>query len=191
MDKLDNILGEIEKRHKPLIVGISGFGGAGKSTLAKMLAEKTNGIIIGIDSFWKSIETEDYNMWEVVDYGRLIDEVLVPFRAGKSVIRYREFDWEKGQIGEWKEISRKEILIIEGVGLFRPEVLKYIDYSIWIGRSIEESIRFGKKRDKEEYGIDNDRLWDGVWKRNDLECFEKYNPFHRADCVWAWGKNEE
>lgn len=66
---------------------------------------------------------------------------------------FREFDWEKNKIGGSTTIKPGNHLIVEGVGLFRPELLKYFAFTIWIECPIEVAIARGKKRDRDEYGI--------------------------------------
>jgi len=119
------------------------------------------------------------------DYGfcRLEKEVLQPFLQEKDPIRYGHFNWDENKITETKEIPHTGYLIIEGVGLFRSELLKYFAYKIWVDCPMGEGIARGKKRDREVYHNPQDENWDGVWKKNDKECLENFQPKESADIV--------
>ena len=163
----------------PAIIGVSGFGGAGKSSVAAMLGGKIGATVVGVDSFFKDRTISNYAYWEIVDFQRLEREVLQPFLERKSV-RYGHFDWGKNTIGESREVPVTNRLIVEGVGLFRPVLLGYFSLTIWVDCPMPEAIQRGKKRDREEYNNPQDEAWDGIWKRNDEECLAKFNPKNTA-----------
>ena len=173
----------IQELSKPVIVAVSGFGGSGKSSLAQKIATEIQASIIGIDSFCKSVEQADYERWEIMDFNRLENEILKPFLMGRKELSYGEFNWEKNQVTETKTIKVNDILIVEGVGLFRPKLLEYYSYTIWVDCPIEIAIARGKKRDREEYGVPQDENWDGIWRENDLECYREFAPLESADCI--------
>ena len=86
-------------------------------------------------------------------------------------------------ISENTEIQNNGILIIEGVGLFRPNLLKYFTLKMWIDVPLDVASSRGKKRDRDEYHNPNDACWDGIWKDNDIEYFEKCKPKELADII--------
>ncbi|MDP3795136.1 MAG: hypothetical protein Q8R13_04400 [bacterium] len=167
----------------PMIIGVSGFGGAGKSSFAKALGEAVKAPVVGVDSFQKdgAFDT-DYKLWEIMDFARLQKEVLQPFLKGDGV-KYGHFNVPTKSISETREIENTGRLVVEGVGLFRPELLKYFAYKIWVDCPTGEAIARGKKRDREEYNSPSDEYWDGIWKKNDEEYFEAYKPKGAADFV--------
>ena len=67
-----------------IVVGISGFGGAGKSTLARRLVEALPGSarLRGDDFLEPGLVGERSDDWSAVERRRLREEVLDPFRAG-------------------------------------------------------------------------------------------------------------
>jgi uridine kinase len=120
-----------------------------------------------------------------MDFDRLEREVLIPFADKQDIIRYGHFDAKTESISETIEIQNAGILIIEGVGLFRPELMKYFTFKIWMDCPIEEAIARGKKRDREEYGNPQDELWEGIWRENDMQYYETYKPKEAADVIIA------
>jgi hypothetical protein len=69
----------------PAIIAVSGFGGAGKSSIASALGSKIGAPVLGIDSFIKDRTIMSYAYWEIMDFKRLEGEVLRPFLEGKPV----------------------------------------------------------------------------------------------------------
>lgn len=173
-----------------MIIAISGFGGSGKSTYAQKLSFRLGAPIIDIKTFCKSTKLNSYRYWDIMDYQRLEEEVLIPYSKGFKMITYGVFNWEKNKIVHQTTISFKDSIIVEGVGLFRPELLKYFDEKIWMDMTIEQSIKNGKERDEVDYGLNSNSLWYGVWKDNDLECFKKYKPLEISDKIITRNKNE-
>ena len=176
------LLEKIARLRQPVVVGVSGYGGAGKSTFAAKLGQMMGAPVIGLDSFIISRTPSEYAHWEIIDFARLKREVLEPFTAGQRV-RYGHFDWIQNQINGLRELPPTGGLIVEGVGLFRPALLKYFALLIWLACPIEEAIRRGKRRDREEYNNPQEESWDGIWKRNDEQCYRDYQPEKIADFV--------
>ncbi|HSH31418.1 MAG TPA: hypothetical protein VK963_01995 [Candidatus Saccharimonadales bacterium] len=100
----------------PAAIAVSGFGGAGKSTFAKQLGERIGAPVIGIDSFIKDRTLTDYSMWELMDFNRLKQEVLIPFQNSENPIHYGHFDWNKNAVSETFTVNHDGRIIVEGVG---------------------------------------------------------------------------
>ena len=147
----------------PLVIAISGFGGSGKSTFANLLAALMNIPVIGLDSFIIDPVATNYSNWECMDFRRLESEILIPFFNGDRVLEYGHFDWISNSVVKTKRIEHTGQIIVEGVGLFRPELTDYFSVMIWIDCPIDEAIRRGKKRDQEVYKNPQDECWNGVW----------------------------
>ena len=177
------IIKTIQKLKKPFIVAISGFGGSGKTTFANRLASEMHAPIIGVDDFFNTTEQLNYERWEIYDFERLEHEVIKPFLSGSTILSYRAFDWEENELTVFKTIHVDEVLIVEGVGLFRPELMKYYSYTIWIECPIEIAIERGKKRDRSMYGVSQDEKWDGIWRDNEMQCYREFDPMENAECI--------
>jgi len=182
--KMKTLVDQIEGLRVPYIVGISGFGGSGKSTLARELSHGINAPVVGVDSFVRSLDEQASENWEIVDFDELFESVILPFKRNESPLNFCEMDWQTGKRDRQKIIENIGKIIVEGVGLFRRPIIDYLDFSIWINLPLEESIAQGKLRDKENYQRNNDEKWDGIWKKNDLEYFERERPMSRATLLW-------
>jgi len=184
MDIASNLIDELKCLPIPKLIGVSGFGGAGKSSIAKVLGDALGASVVSVDSFQKrgAFDTK-YTLWKIMDYDRLEKEVLLPFLYGDKTISYGHFDASQEMISNTIKFDNEGVLIVEGVGLFRPELMKYFTYTIWVDCTLEEAIERGKTRDKEEYNNPNDTLWDGMWKQNDIQYFEKFSPDKNASVV--------
>lgn len=161
---------------KPAIIAVSGFGGAGKTTFANALSAEMDIPVIGTDSFFRGFDIIEYSNWECIDFTRLEKEVCLPFLRGDEIISYREFDWQTNSPGKYRNIPHRSKIIIEGIGLFRPELTNYFSYMIWIDCPLEEAITRGKRRDREQLISPQDQNWDGIWRSNDEEYWSEFKP---------------
>ncbi|TAJ15817.1 hypothetical protein EPO56_00795 [Patescibacteria group bacterium] len=182
MMKIDKkIIEKIQSLDTPTIISISGFGGSGKSTFAKLLGSEIQAPVICVDSF--SRDSSASSLWDSMDFERLKKEVLLPFINGENPIFHGHYDSKLEAFIKDIRVEHRDRLIIEGVGLFRPELMNYFSYTIWIDCPLEEAIERGIKRDREIHKNPQDEKWNGVWKKNDLEYFESFNPKTNADLV--------
>ena len=168
---------------KPALIAISGFGGSGKTTLAERLSTLIDAPVVGVDSFNRDRTLTEYERWEMMDFKRLESEILIPFTTGSDSLSYGHFDWGTNGIIETRTIKHYGYLIVEGVGLFRPELMKYFTYSIWVDCPLEEATERGKKRDREVHLNPQDEQWDGLWKKSEIEYRDAYRPAETADVV--------
>lgn len=184
VESISQLVKEIQKKSIPktYVIALSGFGGAGKSTFAQKLHENLDkSTVIHLDDFivdQLSIRSAD---WDGFDWKRLIQQVLEPLHEGKKQIRYGVYDWKANALTTQNKIDIEKYVILEGVGLIRDELKQYFNCTIWIDVSLEIASERGKKRDREEYKVDHDKLWDERWILNDKDYFEKYLPDQKAE----------
>jgi uridine kinase len=145
------------------IVGISGIDCAGKSTLAARLAKELRAagedvVVIGGDDFNRPRSERSLYPADEPDYGfaygQLVEEVLVPARAGRRVeARLRVKDWERDV---WDErdfrVEPGAIVLVEGVFLFTPAVLSLLDLKVWLELSFEAALDRALIRDADAMG---------------------------------------
>lgn len=172
------------------LIAISGFAGSGKSRFAEqMAAALPNAHTVPVDQFWLIDWDRRGPDWPGFDRGRLKAEVLEPIRAGERV-RFRPFDWHTGDFGETVELPPLNFLIVEGVGLFHPDIDELFDLKIWLDAPMEQAHENALCRDHKEYQVDHEKVWEEIWIPNDLEFERTFQPKQRADLVVAWFQQE-
>ncbi|GAA1803359.1 phosphoglycerate transporter [Agromyces neolithicus] len=167
-----------------LIVGISGFCGAGKSTLARELATGAHRLRVRGDDFLDPVQSHRRSAdWSGVERARLNREILIPFRAGASA-RFRRYDWAAGRLGPEQLLPPARVLIVDAIGLFHPECLDLLDLTVWVDVGLEQATAQGKARDL-ALGRRHGKLWDEVWMPNDRDFARRYDPRAAADILYT------
>jgi uridine kinase len=166
--------------YKPILIGIEGFGGSGKTTLsAKLKSKLGNAYVVNIDDFIVK-EKVNENSWEKggFDRERLEKQILLPATSNKS-IRYQKLIWQTNKLSEFNEIPKVDYLIIEGISCYHPDIAKYYDYKIWVDTPIGIAKERGRSRDGSN---ENAVMWD-LWAENDIKYQNKYHPELAADFI--------
>lgn len=169
----------------PIVVGISGFGGSGKSSLAAALTRAVAGTVqVRGDDFLDPVLSHARSTgWAGVERRRLADEVLHPFREGREST-FRPFDWGLRALGTPQPTPSGDVLVVDLIGLLHPEIEDVLDLAIWCDVELETATAWGKARDA-RFKRDNDRLWDEIWVPNERDFAERFDPRQRADLVVA------
>jgi uridine kinase len=164
-----------------VVVGISGFGGSGKSTLARRLVEAVpRAARLRGDDFLMPARARERSVdWAVIERMRLRRTVLEPFRSGHPG-RFRRYDWTSGELGPEEPIPNVDVLLVDAVGLFHPELDGVIDLRVWVDVDLATATARGKARDHRG-GDDNVRVWDEVWVPNERDFENRYRPREAAD----------
>src|SRR5688572_1470 len=82
-----------------IVVGISGYAGAGKSMLARQIVDEVSDAVrVRGDDFLDPARVHRRSRdWDGVERHRMRTEVLEPFRAGRPVT-VRPLDWSTGSL---------------------------------------------------------------------------------------------
>ena len=131
------------------LVAIDGLTCAGKSTLARQVADACHdSVIIGVDDFYRPLAAQEraalgpkegYDRY--FDWERLLRDVLVPL-GKRSTARYRRHDWVTDTLAEWHEIEPRGVVIVEGVFSTRTELRPYFGVTVYVYASKE--VRLGR-----------------------------------------------
>lgn len=167
-----------------VVVGVSGFAGSGKSTLARTLNASLEGSarIRGDDFLDPERSHQRSSDWDGMDRLRLRHEVLDPFRQGRPGL-FRRFDWAAGRLGPPEAIPAAEILIVDAIGLFHPDLDGAFDLTVWVDVDLGIAAERGKERDH-QLGRNHDQLWDDVWVPNEREFLARFDPRSTADLLF-------
>ena len=167
----------------PIVVGISGYAGSGKSTLARDLVPLVPGSVrMRGDDFLDPARSHHRSSdWDGVERTRLVEEVLEPFRA-RRLSMFRRFDWSLRTLGPWEPIPVGEVMIVDLIGLFHPEVLDALDLTVWCDVDLETARVRGMQRDL-ALGRNHAHLWDEVWVPNERDFDARFEPASHAEIV--------
>ena len=179
--------------NKPLVLGIAGDSGAGKTTFSKGLAT-----VFGERSLVE-VSGDDYHnwersspMWNTLTHldpkaNRLFELVRdVQRLIGGEVVKGRQYDHVSGRFLPQEIRETKNVILVEGLHTLYPQqLLKELDVSFFI--EMEESLRlfFRIKRDTEERGHSKEAILSELEKRKaDSEKYIKPQ-LERADVVFT------
>lgn len=169
---------------RPIVVGVSGYCGSGKSTLTRQLVTQLPGAVrIRGDDFLEPARSHQRSAdWDGVERLRLVSEVLAPVRDGRASI-FRRYDWSSRKLGVPERLPYAEILVVDLIGLFHPDALPSIDLAIWCDVDLETSARRGINRDA-GMGRNHETLWHDVWLPNERDFEDQFAPRTRAGVVY-------
>ena len=141
-----------ELLNRPLIIGIDGRCGSGKTTLSKKLKEFLDVEIIQLDHFFlQSHQRVKERLSEIggnFDYERFILEVKNPL-INKENISYHVFNCSSMKLEEQIKVDTSKTIIIEGTYSCHPLIEDIYDIKIFVDIDSEEQINRIRNRDGE------------------------------------------
>ncbi len=181
----------------PMMVGIDGAGGSGKTTLADGIRARLGAdrvAIVHADDFYRPLRDgsrhavgrrgadavhgpqHDYERY--FDWRRLRASALVGLRAGRPA-RFRRYDWSTDTLAEWVEVAPRDIVVVEGVYSTRPELRQLLDIAIFVDTPRDERIARMLARGQ------NAQEWIERWMAAEDWYLENIAPLRSADLVVA------
>lgn len=147
-------------------VGIGGRGGAGKSTLAAMVAGAQ---VVSTDEFWDG---------DGFDLDRLRAEVFHPLLTGRNA-RYASWDWAARRPGGERTVSPVGVVVVEGVCALHRMFRDAYDVRVWVDAPYEVRLARGLARDGEAARA----TWVERWMPTEDRYVERDDPVSCADVV--------
>ena len=159
-------------RGRTVWVGVDGFGGAGKTTLAGELAAAVPGAAV--------IETDDLQGPGVAewDWPRLHEQVVVPLRRGRTA-RYEVWRWGDRSGSGWREIDPGRLIVVEGVSATRRDLSIPWDLTIWV----DADPRVRSDRIAARDGAELEPLWLENWLPSEEAYAARERPQERVDLI--------
>ena len=186
----------------PLLVGIDGIDAAGKTTLADGLANRLQEshrqiIRASIDGFHnprairyrKGRNSPAGYYRDSFNYRSVISQLLAPLKSGD--LRYREvvFDYRTDEEVDvpHKNADKDAILVMDGIFLFRPELLNYWDIKIFLDVGFDVTLKRAIQRARDLGSSDSEQEIVDVYSRRYIPgqklYFQEAAPWEKADIL--------
>jgi hypothetical protein len=161
---------------RPWVLAVDGRSGSGKTTLAErirgVVAEST--VVHTDDVAWSQA------MFDWVDL--LVGGVLEPVRRGEPV-RFRPPAWrDRNRAGAIEVPQGLELVIVEGAGVARAELMRLVDAVVWVQSDVAEAERRGIERDGGDEAAVS--FWH-LWMAEELPFMAEQRPWTRANVIVA------
>jgi para-aminobenzoate synthetase len=169
------------------VVAIDGRSGAGKSTVARILAEALEAACIPCDDFFAAdvsaagwdARTPAERAADALDWRRLRREVLEPLRAGR-VARWAAFDFVAGARSDGSygmrtiqtEQAPRPVVLLDGAYSSRPELADLLDCTILV--EAPAPVRRARLAAREQ--PDFLAAWDARWGAAEEYYFTRIRP---------------
>jgi len=159
-------------RDRTVWVGVDGFGGAGKTTLAAELAAAVPGaVVVHVDDFARPSLAE----W---DWDRFAAQLTVPLLADRPA-HYQVWDWDRDAGGEWVDVPPGGLVVVEGVSSTRAQVAVPWDLTVWVEAPRDVRLERALERD----GPDMIRRWLDDWMPSEEAYAARERPQERVDLI--------
>lgn len=147
--EIEQLLEGARNRNSFIVIGVDGMCGAGKSTLANLIADKYGCSIVHMDDFFLPADLRTPSRLNEpggnVHYERFITDIVQPLLDLKLVfdpaftLDYRRFDCSSmtfsDQLRQINFSPEAPLLLVEGSYTMRPEFIQLYDYTIFMSIS--------------------------------------------------------
>ena len=156
IDCIEALLCVAEKAHTqiPVIVGIDGRCGSGKTYFAKLLEKYFSCNVVHVDDFYLPMDRRAADWAAVsggnIDFERLLSEVLLPLKKGRQTF-YRPYSCREGKYKEARELQKESLIVVEGSYCGHPLLAGQYDLRLFFTCSGEEQAKRLKAREGNRY----------------------------------------
>lgn len=182
---LTHIIQRLLAQQEVVVVAISGHGGSGKSTLAERLARQfdvAENQIVQIDDLHAKNYMQAKSLFEHHDWATIMD-ILKNVRTSKH-LKYLKHDDK--EVESLVDVPRPRLVLLEGIRLIRPEVLQYVDVSVWIDCPLDVATKRAVDRNRQQGDSEAEiALWDSKWVPESKLYFEQIAPHRLASFVYS------
>jgi uridine kinase len=152
---------------------IDGRSGAGKTTLARRVAELAGARLVSLAEF--------YEGWSGLAGATAVAARLVADHAAGSVGRYHRWDWERGEYSSRETtIDPSVALVVEGCGALSESAAAHASTSIWIDGDAAVRKRLALTRDGDSFAP----YWE-MWEAQEEEHIRANDPERLAQLSFS------
>lgn len=135
----------LAKRKDTVLIAIDGNCGSGKTSLAAFIKRVYDCNVFHMDDFFLKPELKTKERLNEpggnVDYVRFKEEVMDGLLSGES-FKYRKYDCQTMTLGEWINVDKKKINIIEGSYSMHPTLVESYDLKVFL--YVDEEIQLDR-----------------------------------------------
>lgn len=179
--QLFNEIENLMKTKSSVSIAIDGGAASGKTTLAEILSKKYNAPIIHMDDFFLRPEQRTPERFAEpggnFDKERFLREI-VPHISKNEAFSYRVFDCSKMALGEYREIPKSPLLIIEGSYSHHPAFSDVFDLRVFLSTAEDER----RKRILTRNG-EKSEMFFTRWIPFENRYFEAFSIREKADII--------
>lgn len=150
---------------RSLLVGVSGIDGSGKGYVSARLAEalcrrKTHAAVINVDP-WLRLPAERFDARRPAEHfyerglrlEEMFESVVLPLKARRSVnatINAADATNATAYYPLKIEHEQVDVIILDGIFLFKRELRHWLDVSVWVDCSFETALQRALRRNQED-----------------------------------------
>lgn len=172
----------INKDSRPIIIGIDGRCGSGKTTLAEELSTMLDCSVFHMDDFFLRNEQRTPERidtpGEFVDYERFLEEILTPIKERKEVC-LRKFCHDTFEPGEPKKVEIRPYVIVEGSYSCNKHLISYYDMTIFVTADLPTRLKRIEGRNPDKFD-----LFVNTWIPLEEKYFECFAVEDNSDLIY-------
>jgi len=180
------------------LVGISGIDGSGKGYISRMMEQgllqagrKT--VAIHVDG-WLNLPDKRFSKdnpalhfyLNAIRFDEMFSRFILPFKRQRSVELEMNYTEETASEYKRQDISYSdvEIILLEGIYLFKKEYRKLFDLAIWVDCSFQTALARAVERAQEGLSLEETvQVYETIYFPAQRIHFERDHPRENADVI--------
>jgi uridine kinase len=152
---------------KPIMIGIAGGSGSGKSTIARKIQERCSDVTVlmfQLDHYYKDLAHLETSERDRVNFDHpdslemgLLEQHIADLAAGRAIERPTYEFASHTRSSKIARLEPADVVIVDGIfSLYSPEIRKHLTFSVYV--DVSDDVRFIRRlrRDVDERGRTNE-----------------------------------